>query len=237
MKSFLPQYKRVNMYRVKKTESKRVSQGLISVGFKWVVKAEVEEGKTEEEEEGEDEVFSMQSVLHDTRAGDRTWMLKEREKAGRMRDGGESDGVREKVREGWGGRGGGDKCRWGKCAEKMRRVGSSKLPHSFLQTITWTMAALLKSELSETWGELKHGQVSNRHMSRLCARDLSWLLWEDDDNSEWMDGVWATSREAKGRQSVLLQYSLIYNTHFYLLMKLSVLENWVCYYCFCLCLD
>lgn len=37
-----------------------------------MVKAEVEEGKTEEEEEGEDEVFSMQSVLHDTRAGDRT---------------------------------------------------------------------------------------------------------------------------------------------------------------------
>ena len=87
-KSFPPQHKRVNMFRVKKRESKSVSQGLISVGFKWVVKAEVEEGKTEEEEEGEDEVFSMQSALHDTRAGDRTWMLKQREKAGRMRDGG-----------------------------------------------------------------------------------------------------------------------------------------------------
>lgn len=125
-KSFPPQHKRVNMFRVKKRESKSVSQGLISVGFKWVVKAEVEEGKTEEEEEGEDEVFSMQSALHDTRAGDRTWMLKQREKAGRMRDGGgKSDGVREEGREGWGERGGGDKCRWGKSAEKMRRVGSS----------------------------------------------------------------------------------------------------------------
>lgn len=50
------------------------------------------------EEEEEEELFSMHIVLHDTRAGDGTWMLKHREDRQNDRER-ESDEVREEGRD------------------------------------------------------------------------------------------------------------------------------------------
>lgn len=79
--------------------------GGTSVGCEWVGRKKVWRRKknTEEEEEKEEEkegAFSMQSTLRDTRAGDGTWMLRQRERRGRQNDWGrKSDKVREEGRD------------------------------------------------------------------------------------------------------------------------------------------